>query len=91
MRDALSLILVAVLLAGCAGSPRWVWMHPQNSDEQMREDLESCRRQAFQGAPGMPLGTPDLAADLYEERQDLIRRCMEGQGYYYEKVKRPQK
>lgn len=90
MRDVLSLILVTVLLAGCAGPPRWVWKHPQNSDQRMREDLEICRRQAFQGAPGMPLTTPDVAADLFEARQDMIRSCMEEQGYYYERVKRPQ-
>jgi len=90
MREVLSLILASVLLAGCAGSPRWVWKHPQNSDEQMRVDLETCRRYSIQGAPGMPLMTPDLAADLYEERQDLIRRCMEERGYYYERVRRPQ-
>lgn len=91
MRDVLGLILVAVLLSGCAGSPRWVWKHDQNSDEKTREDLEICRRQAFQGAPGMPLMSPDLAADLYEERQDLIRNCMEERGYYYEAVKSSQK
>jgi hypothetical protein len=91
MRDVLSLILVMVLLSGCAGPPRWVWKHPQNSDERMREDLEICRRQAFQGVPGMPLMVPDQAADLYEERQDLIGDCMKAQGYYYEKVKEPPK
>jgi len=91
MREVLSLILVAALLSGCAGPPRWVWKHKQYSDEQMREDLENCRRQAFQGVPGTPLMVPEQAADLYEERQDLIRECMEAQGYYYEKVKRPQK
>lgn len=91
MRDFLSLILVAVLLSGCAGSPRWVWKHHQYGDEKTREDMEICRRLAFQGAPGMPMMGPDLAADLFEERQDLIRNCMEGKGYYYEKVKPPQK
>jgi hypothetical protein len=89
MRDVLSLILVVVLLSGCAGSPRWVWKHHENSDEQTREDLEICRRQAFQGVPGMPMMSPDQGADLYEARQDLLRDCMEGKGYYYEKVKRP--
>ena len=88
MKDVLRLTLLAVILAGCAGPPRWVWKHPQNNDEQMREHLETCRRQAFQGVPGMPLMTPDQGADFYEERQDLIRQCMEGQGYYYEAVKR---
>jgi len=91
MRDVLNLILLVVLLSGCASPPRWVWKHHQNSDEQAREDLEICRRQAFQGVPGMPLLTPDQGADIYEERQDLIRQCMEGQGYYYEAVKRPKK
>jgi len=90
MRAVFGLMLAALLLAGCAGEPRWVWKHKQNSDEQMRADMESCRRQAFQGVPGMPLMVPDQAADLYENRQDLIRDCMQAQGYYYEKVKRPQ-
>lgn len=83
------MILVAVILSGCAGPPRWVWKHDQYSDEKMREDLEVCRRQAFQGVPGMPLMSPAHGADFYEERQDLIRRCMEGQEYYYEEVERP--
>jgi hypothetical protein len=90
MRDVLSLILLVVLLSGCAVSPRWVWKHRQNSEEQTRQDMEICRRQAIQGAPGMPMMTPDLGADLYEARQDLMRNCMQEKGYYYEKVKRPQ-
>jgi hypothetical protein len=89
MRYLLSLVLLAVLLSACAGSPRWVWKHHEYGDERTREDLEICGRQAFQGVPGMPLMVPDLAADFYEERQDLIRDCMEEQGYYHEAVKRP--
>jgi hypothetical protein len=37
----------------------------------------------------MPLMTPQEGADFYEERQDLIRNCMEAKGYHYEKVKHP--
>lgn len=87
MRNVLSMILLGVMLSGCAGPPRWVWKHPDRSDEQMQEDLELCRRMAFQGVPGMPLMDPDTGADFYEEQQDLIRECMEEQGYHYESAK----
>ncbi|MEJ2698160.1 MAG: hypothetical protein P8Z70_00625 [Desulfuromonadales bacterium] len=90
MRDFLSMILLAVLLSGCAGPPRWVWKQEGYSDERMHEDLKICKRLAFQGTPGMPLMTPELGADLYQEREALVRRCMERRGYHYESVKRPE-
>jgi len=89
MRHLLCTILLAAVVAGCAGPPRWVWKHPGYSDQRMREDLKLCKRQAFQGTPGMPLMTPSLGADFYEEREDLVRRCMEELGYHYEAAKRP--
>lgn len=91
MKAAACLVLLLITLSGCAGPPRWVWKHPHHDEERTQLDLEQCRRAAAQGMPGTPLVTPQLAADFYEERQDLIRQCMEAQGYHYERVDRTRK
>lgn len=70
------LILVALLVAGCATQKETVWMKPGSTQQTFNQDMGQCRAQAFSVASG----------NLYQIAI-VQRSCMEGKGW--ELVERP--
>jgi hypothetical protein len=76
--------LVALFLVACtAGETRWVWVHPRYDEARLQTDRDQCRKEAALEVAN-PFAFPGLGDEYFEEKENLLRRCLEKKGWRLE-------
>lgn len=76
--------LIALFLVACtAGEARRVWVHPRYNEARLQTDREQCRKEAALELAN-PFAFPGLGEEYFEEKENLLRRCLEKKGWRLE-------
>lgn len=71
-------MMLALLVSGC--TPAATWSKPGASQATFDSDMAECRRKATVSTQSVPFGEGD-GFERSDQRDRLIRRCMEAKGY----------
>lgn len=63
-------LIVALMLAGCAAEPQWVWRKAGGSEQEYNMDMGQCRAQAF-----------SVAGASLMQVAIVQNSCMQGKGW----------